>query len=517
MAKKIRAKLVLELLHDGLSGREIRQTRRIAPQSIKKVREAAEERGITWERVEGMSEDDVYDMLFPDQAAAREACAQVDYDYVHAELQKVGVNLTLLYEEYVDEAKAEGLASKSYTTFTRGYSEYVIAKNVTNHLEHKPAQAMEVDWSGAKMRLVDPFTAEVTRVSLFVAVLPYSQCTYVEATLDMKQNTWLKCHVNAWDYFGGVAVRTICDNLKTGVTARPRDGEVVLNDAYEALGRHYRTAIMPTQVRKPKQKASVEGAVGKMATAVIARLRNREFHTLGELNSAIREQLAAFNARPFQKREGSRKLVFDEVESAFLEPLPDVPFEVCDWVYGRTVALNFHVSFEKNCYSVPSRLVGKKVDLKVTDSTVQAYFGGERVASHPRLPGCLSYRYQTDPAHMPAGFDRPAWDEARMTGWAREVGPATADVVARIFGVVDIKEQAYNPVLAVLNLSKAYSEPELEAACEYALTKTPNPRCKFLKTVLASNAAKAKPDEGCDESSSGGYIRGEGYYEGEGV
>ena len=129
---------------------------------------------------------------------------------------------------------------------------------------------------------------------------------------------------------------------------------------------------MPTGVRKPKQKPSVEGACGKVATAVIARLRNVTFATLADLNDAIRVKLDEFNTAPFQKRDGSRKMVFDEVEANFLAPLPSVPFEICTWVYGRAVNLNFHVVFEKNNYSVPHELVGKKVDLKVTDTMVEA-------------------------------------------------------------------------------------------------------------------------------------------------
>ena len=203
------------------------------------------------------------------------------------------------------------------------------------------------------MRLVDEFTGEVTKAHLFVATLPYSQYSYVEATLDMRQNTWLKCHIHAWDFFGGVAVRTVCDNLKTGAVSHPREGEIVLNAAYEALGRHYMTAIMPTGVRKPKQKPSVEGTCGMVATAIVARLRNRTFHTLEALNSAIREMLGRFNAAPFQKREGSRLLVFEDVESAFLSPLPKAPFEVSDWVYGRKVAPNFHVKWI-GVHSIPS-------------------------------------------------------------------------------------------------------------------------------------------------------------------
>ncbi len=510
MARRINAKLVLELLGRGMSGREIYRSRRIAQQSVKKVRDAARQKGVSWEDVSTMSERQVYDLLFPERAEIEDATAQVDYDYVHDELQRDGVTLLILWEEYRDQAIAEELVPKSYTTFCRGYRRYVTSRNVTNHLEHRPGQVMEVDWNGTAMRLVDEFTGEVAKAHLFVATLPYSQYSYVEATLDMRQNTWLKCHIHAWDFFGGVAVRTVCDNLKTGVISHPREGEIVLNAAYEALGRHYMTAIMPTGVRKPKQKPSVEGTCGMVATAIVARLRNRTFHTLEALNSAIREMLGRFNAAPFQKREGSRLLVFEDVESAFLSPLPKAPFEVSDWVYGRKVAPNFHVSFEKNYYSVPHALVGRKVDVRYTDTTVEVYDRGERVATHARYEPHVQWRYRTDPSHMPPEFLRVEWDDVRIKSWARDVGPSTLAVVERIFDSVEIKEQAYNPAPAVLNLTKGYTERELEAACAYALERAARPRCRFIESILASGAHRRGRE---DESDGGGYIRGAGYYE----
>ena len=512
MAKRINAKLILELLDRGMSAREIQRTRGISQQSIRRVREAAKDLGVSWDSVAKKDEQEVYDLLFPAQAQARSAIGEVDYDYVHSELQKTGVTQKLLWEEYRDNAAKDGLAYISYTSFCRGYKKYVRARNVTNHLEHKPGQVMEVDWSGSTMNLVDPFTKKTTKAYLFVATLPYSQYSYVEATLDMKQNTWLMCHVHAYDFFGGVALRCVCDNLKCGVISHPREGEIVLNEAYEALGRHYMCAIMPTGVKKPKQKPSVEGTVGKIATAIIAKLRNREFRTLYELNEAISEKVAEFNAAPFQKRDGNRKAVFDEVESAFLSPLPTAPFEICEWVYGRVVNLDFHVVFEKNRYSVPHCHVGSKADLRITATTVEIYVGSKRVASHLRLPSFIQYRYQTDPSHMPPEFVKAAWDERRILSWAKEIGPSTCAVITKIFGSVQIKEQAYNPTLAVLNLTRHYTEQELEEACTYALDKVAIPRCKFIKTVLASNTQAKADEEFCDEYLAGGYIRGEGYY-----
>ena len=230
MARRINAELVMELLGMGMSAREISRTRGIASASVKKVREAAGAAGLAWDDVRAMNEPEVYDLLFPEQARARDAVAEVDYARVHCELQRVGVNQRLLWREYVDESGASGKARLSYGSFCRGYAAWVSARNVNNHLEHKPGQAVEVDWSGPTMHLAVPVTGERTRVYLFVATLPYSQYSYVEGTLDMRENTWLTCHVYAFEFFGGVPARCVCDNLKTGVVSHPRDGEVVLND-----------------------------------------------------------------------------------------------------------------------------------------------------------------------------------------------------------------------------------------------------------------------------------------------
>ena len=126
-------------------------------------------------------------------------------------------------------------------------------------------------------------------------------------------------------------MKIVCDNLKTGVTSHPRRGGIILNEAYLSLGEYYSVAIMPTGVKKPKQKASVEGPVGKIATTVIAKLRNDSFTSLAELNAGIRKTVKEFNDRPFQKRPGSRRSIFETEEKPYLRTLPLIPYEVCEW------------------------------------------------------------------------------------------------------------------------------------------------------------------------------------------
>ncbi|MBQ1472904.1 MAG: IS21 family transposase, partial [Lachnospiraceae bacterium] len=260
--------------------------------------------------------------------------------------------LKLLWEEYRDRCKEHCTIPVGKTKFCDDYSKYCSAGELTNHLVHKPGGRCEVDWSGPTMKIVHPNTGEVITVYLFVSCLSYSRYAYVEPTLNMKMDTWMRCHVRMYEAFGGVPVRTVCDNLKTGVVKHPKEGDIILTDAYEALGLHYVTAIMPAGVRKPKQKPSVENTVGNIATAIIAKLRNKTFHDFPSLAIAVKRALEAYNNAPFEKRAGSRTEVHkDEVQ--YLRPLPKYPYEVATIVHGRKVYPNFHIQLNKNWYSVP--------------------------------------------------------------------------------------------------------------------------------------------------------------------
>lgn len=516
MANKINVRLILELLDAGMSRNSIASTRHMSKNSVSQVMHIAQERDIRFCDVQNLDEQDLYRMFFPEKHAVERMYHDPDYEYVHKELKKTGVTLKLLWNEYKDLCQSSKTIPMGYTKFCEGYGSYTISNRLTNHLEHKPGIITEVDWSGPKMSYVDRDTGEIIAVYLFVATLPYSQYSYVEACLDMKQDTWLRCHIHMYEFFGGVTVRTVCDNLKTGVIKHPKQGDIILNEAYEALGSHYITAIMPTGVRKPKQKASVEGTVGKVATAIIASLRNEVFYSLKSLQTAILRKLDEFNRRPFQKREYSRYEVFQE-EKNYLHALPDIPYEIANWVYGRSINLNCHVIYEKNHYSCPYQYVGTKADLKITDTKIEIYVRDKRVATHDRFPEYMQNRYSTHKGDMPDQFQQPQWDDERIKSWAYSIGHHTGEVIGRIFAGVKIKEQGYNPSLSVLRLSKAYSEARLETACELALTQVRTPRYHHLKAILAANQDQVyleKKNTAKKDSSEIGYVRGAEYYGG---
>jgi transposase len=517
MAKKINVKLILELRRNGLSRNAIAATRHISKNSVGDVIHLADQQGITFDDVCSLDEDTVYRMFYPDKYAIETLYEKPNYEYIHQELKRTGVTLKLLWQEYQDQCKSGETIPMGYTKFCHGYSEFTVVNKLTNHLEHKPGVITEVDWSGPTMNYVDTSTGELMNVYLFVGTLPFSQYSYVEPCVDMKMDSFLRCHVRMFEYFGGVTTRLVCDNLKTGVVSHPREGEIVLTADYEALGEHYMTAIMPAGVRKPKMKASVEGTVGKIATAIIAKLRHETFYSFEDLKGAVSRKLYEFNHERFQKREGTRyEAYLDEKES--FHPLPVIAYEISKWVYGRKVNIDFHVVFEYNRYSCPYQYARKSVDLKVTDRTVEIYSGSIRIATHNRFQAGRKNQYSTHAEDMPDKFKFSPWDDYRIKNWAKSIGRYTGEAIDRIFAGVSIKEQGYNPALAVLRLSNKYSEERLEAACEFAITQgIKKPRYHHLNSILASNQDQIyleQKDAAQKKESNGGYLRGRDYYGG---
>ena len=416
---------ILRLKKLGLNNSQIAQSLGCSRTTVIQVLSVAEEKGISYPLPEDLSDRKLSELLFPSDRSKPEY-KMPDYEYVHKELQKNGVTLNLLWLEYCEKCREKGELPYQLTQFKKHYRDYAVKTNATMHLNHKPGEIMQVDWAGDTATVIDTDTGEAIPAYVFVSSLPYSGYAYVEAFFSMNQECWIAAHVNAFRYYGGVTRILQCDNLKTGVISHGRN-EVTLNKAYNEMAEHYGTAILPCRVRAPKDKAMVEGTVGVISNYIIGALRNRQFLSLAELNEAIFERLEAFNHKPFQKKDGSRASVFEE-EKPFLLPLPKRPFELSEWKIA-TVAPNYHISVDKQNYSVPYEYIKQKVDVRITRSTVEVFFGGKRICSHPRLYGRAN-QYSTVEAHMPPNHQQYVqWNGDRFRKWAAKIGVNTNTVI----------------------------------------------------------------------------------------
>jgi transposase len=501
---------ILRLDSLGLNHSEISKGSFISRPTVNKVLQAAKAQGLRWQTTVEMSDKELANRLFPKDESEKALFKMPDFESVHREMQKDGVTLQLLWYEYADKCSDSGEIPYQLTQFKKYYRDWAMQTKVTMHINRKPGEIMEVDWAGTTAKIIDTDTGDDIDAYLFVAALPYSTYAYCEAFLSMDQQAWTTGHVNAYEYIGGVAKILVPDNLKTGVIKNTK-AELNLNRTYLELAEHYGTAIIPARIKAPKDKPSVEGAVGNVTTFILAAIRNQQFFSLSELNTEIEDKLYQFNHKEFQKKEGSRATAFAE-EKPFLLPLPKDRFELSEWKMA-TVQMNYHVEVARGFYSVPHEYIKQKVDVRLTARIVEVFFEGSRICSHTRLYGKIG-QYSTNETHMPLNHKQYVqWNGDRFRKWGESIGQNTATVVSAILSGLKIEQQGYRSCMALLKMADTFTPQELEAACAKALTYTPKPTYKAVQTILKSGQDKI-PEESKKPSSSEqyGFVRGPGYY-----
>jgi transposase len=440
---------ILRLHSQGISSRNIAASIECSRNTIRAVIARAGEEGINWPLPDRITDRVLEQTLFGKRGKIQKY-KMPDLEYIHQEMAKSGVTLTLLWNEYFENCRMENSRPLMYSGFCYQYQQFAAKHKATLHVEHKPGERMEVDWAGDTASLKDNISGKPIPVYVFVAVLPCSGYAYAEGFLNRNLENWITAHVHAYQFIGGVTRLLIPDNLKTGVN-KADWYDPVINKTYHEMAEHYGTAVIPTGVRKPKHKASVERAVGILSTWIIAALRNRQFFSLWELNEAMRHKLADFNRKPFQKKPGSRESAFAE-ELPFLMPLPQKPFELSTWKIA-TVQLNYHIACDKINYSVPYEYIKYKVDVRLTANMVEIFYKGNRIASHKRLYG-HSGQYSTNIEHMPEKHRQyTQWNAERFIKWACDIGPFTEQTVKSIIASRKVEQQSYKTCIALLKLA----------------------------------------------------------------
>ena len=251
---------ILRLISLKYNYTQIAQAVHSSRNTIREVRKLTDEKGIHWPLDEALTNQKLYGLLYPERLEKAQIYMEPDCPYMHRELAKKGVNLTLLHNEYKVKCVNAGRVSYQYTQFCDIYRSWAQKSKATMRIQHKPGDAMEVDWAGGTLPIKDPVTGETNPAYLFVAVLPCSCYAYAELCIDMQSENWLLCHRHAYEYLGGVPRLLIPDNLRTGVTKNTRL-DTILNRSYTELADHYGTAIVPTGVKRPRDKSHAEGTV----------------------------------------------------------------------------------------------------------------------------------------------------------------------------------------------------------------------------------------------------------------
>ncbi len=242
-------------------------------------------------------------------------------------------------------------------------------------------------------------------------------------------------------------------------------------------------------------------------------MRKRTFFSLNELNAAIKELLDKLNNKPFKKLDTTRKELFETIERPALKPLPERPYQFARWKRAK-VGIDYHVEVEKHYYSVPYQLIGKKVEVRITEREVEVFYCGKRVAVH--LRSRYKGEHTTCEAHMPENHRRYKKGPKDLEKEAALIGPHVGKLAREIMEAKRHPVLGYRAIMGIIKLARAWPRERVDAACARALASG----------ALSYRSVRSILEKGLDQVPlqtefpsppiEHGNIRGAAYYRGGG-
>lgn len=456
------------LLCTELSNRQVGSALRISHNTALRYRTRLAEEELSWQEISRLSDADLEARLNQGRQQARKRFVEPDFAYVHEELRKTAVTIMLLYEEYAASTPS-GVMSE--TEFRRRYARYQRSIGLVMRQPRQPGYQLFLDYSGKRPSVTDPLTGEQRPVELFVAVMGASRKTFVYATKTQRLHDWCEANVRALEFFGGVPAILVPDNLKSAVDRITKSTGAIINHTFSELAQHYDTVVVPARPRKPKDKAPVEIGVLLVQRWILARLRHQVFYSLGDLNEEMAMLLQQMNNKPMRTQGGkSRNQLFDELDRPALKPLPERRYEFAEWRLNVIVSQDYHVSWDDHHYSVPYRLVGERVRLRVTATLIEVFHKHENfpVASH--LRSHRRHGSTTNHEHQPAkhkAYSMDRLDELML--WAARSGGSINQFAQLYFEHKRRPLMLLRALQGMKSMAREYGVERLDAACKRAI------------------------------------------------
>nr|WP_010925673.1 IS21 family transposase [Microscilla sp. PRE1]AAK62881.1 MS159, putative transposase [Microscilla sp. PRE1] len=507
-------KQIIRLHLDGLSNRKIGETLGISRNTVKR-----------YLQLFNGSEYELSDLLTFDQAVLREQFSvkttidndrfnelMVYLEHAHQQRSHPGFTFQYHYQEY----RVNSSHPYSYTQFMAHYRAKYAREKGSMKLDHKAGHEMFVDFTGKKLSVVDKQTGEIKGVEVFVATLPCSQYTYVEACNSQKRVDFLTCLANALEFFGGVPKAIVSDNLKSAVTKASKY-EADINRSLKEFALHYSCAINPTRSYSPQDKALVENAVHLVYQRIFYPIRQMTFFSLGELNVEIKKYLITYNDLLFQRKQASRKELYQSLDRGYLKPLPDNRYQLKDYRSAKVQKMGYiYFSPDKTYYSVPYRYIGSQTQIHYTQDWVEVYYNYQRIASHHRNP--VKGAYVTNKSHLSSTHKAYSeWSPEFFRKKASRHGDEVESFMKGLFTNTDYPEINYKRANGILQMANDYGSDRLNKACKRAC-ELGEYKYNLVKNILANKQEGLELDfdqlnNQTTHIPKHANIRGAGYYQ----
>lgn len=248
--------------------------------------------------------------------------------------------------------------------------------------ETMPGLQGQVDWGFFENYKVLE-NGEYKKLYCFLMILGYSRMRYIEFVTDMSTTTLIKCHINAFRYFGGYPEEILYDNMKQVVVKRMmKQSESELNKQFEDFAGFYGYKPILCRPYRGQTKGKVERTVRYVRENFMVGVK---YNSLEHLNSQAHAWCNKINAKVHGT---TNERPIDRLPVENLMPLKRE--YIMDKINLRRVEKDCLISYAGNKYSVPAEYVGRDVTVIVLDHMLAAYFEGKQIALHK-----LSYSKNT--------------------------------------------------------------------------------------------------------------------------
>ncbi len=452
---------------EKLSFREIEKLLNIPSSTLNDYSRRMKDLGLNEEEFLRIGDEELHALIFPCKSRVQNRLELPDFKKVHLELQRKGVTLKLLHQEYLNQYP-EGYA---YSSFCDHYRLWKQSSRVSMRQLHIPGEKLYIDFAGQTMPITNRETGEVTNHPLYVCSLGFSSYIYCKLTESQSNQYFCRAVADSLSFYGGVPKILVPDNLKSAVI-KANFYDPHFNLAFKELSDYYQTSILPARVRKPQDKSKVEISVSAAERWILAVLRNRVFYSISEANEEIRQLLTKINDKIMAHYGKSRRELFNEYESPELRPLPEEAF-IPRRLFSTKVKKDYHVSHNNRYYSVPYQYIDKVVTVEVSSKCINIFYRNSLIANHLKVSTIFDKSSQID--HMPTShqkaYEYETITEEGLLLRAQKIGNNTYNLISHI-----LREDTNNPykrrrcIGILLTAEKsAVNEAELTSAYMLAL------------------------------------------------
>ena len=493
-----------QALHGSASCNAIARSRGVSHNTVRRALRLAKAAGLTSEKIDQLTDTEFRTIMYPVRNKKHHIYPDWDRELLYLEK---GHTKTEAHARYVNEVGSKYALSRS--AFSDGLRKYQKSLAIEYRHNHQPGYVMQIDPAG--YRPVGLEYGKLVKFTLFVAVLPASSFYFAVVIRSQSTSDIIEATIAAFDHFQGVPETIVSDNLKAVVIGHKPNRNPIINPAFLQFADYYGTRVNPARVYKPKDKGAVENAVRQIQRPLEIELNSRPKLDLVGINTVLKKILSELNSAPMKRRNENRNQRFCRIDKPFLKPLPKERLEFIKPAEERRVPPDYHITYDKIKYSVPSTLTDKIVMVRASSKKIEIRYDGQVVAIHPR---CFrEFDRITVDAHIPANHKQ--YNMMHFDDWASNLLANTKLIVEAASENAKVHRHRHRLMSRVRQLMCDYGEKRFDEACTQAIdngTTSLEHVINLLKNDLDGKLSPFRTTKNMAQISPIMNVRGANYY-----